>query len=130
MQQDLRTYFHENGIKFSEQKCLIYETILKTKGLFNAQDIYAKLCESIDRATVFRSLSQFVQKGLIKEISHTKKMRFFELANTNHAHFFCDICHIVECVDLPINIDLGANEIHEISLRGTCKNCSPKRKKT
>ncbi|MGP1561253.1 MAG: Fur family transcriptional regulator [Helicobacteraceae bacterium] len=128
--QNAKEIFKIAGIKYSEQKEKIYLAIAKTQGLFMASDLCCALEPAVNRATVFRVLNQFCAAGLLNEISHTKRTRYFELPRKNHAHFFCTRCNKIECVPVPDLSNLQSRRILEVSLRGICGACKENSSKT
>ncbi len=97
---------------------------------------YADLKEvhpETDKSTLYRNLSTFESAGLIHRVNdHTgiAKYAFGEAAShgKEHAHFVCDDCETVYCVEgtpapkLEVPSGFKAKDVETI-IRGTCANC-------
>jgi Fe2+ or Zn2+ uptake regulation protein len=89
----------------------------------------------IDRVTVYRILSLFKQRGIIREITSTGGVNFIEMAtqeNPVHPHFSCRSCGMLSCLE-PLTFSqshqlISANEDYsvdhiEINISGICSGC-------
>ncbi len=88
---------------------------------------------SVDPATIFRMMNNFLQKGIVKEIRIEKGKSSYELANKkDHHHLVCERCGRIEPV-LDNTIPQMEKEIgkkhgflvkrHQLEFFGICKNC-------
>jgi len=84
------------------------------------EDIKSKL--SMNKATFYRNIAIFEEKGLLNAFESNDKKRYFELKSKVHAHFICIICNKVECLE-DMNINLQGYEIHNIIVNGKCSQC-------
>jgi Fur family ferric uptake transcriptional regulator len=74
-----------------------------------------QMTEKIDRATIYRILSRFLEDGVVHEIIADDGKKYFALCedcevnhqhNHNHFHFRCLSCGSVECLDEEVNVNL------------------------
>ncbi|ANQ48958.1 transcriptional repressor [Flammeovirga yaeyamensis] len=92
-----------------------------------------------DRATIYRTLKTFINKGILHRVIDENNIVKFAMCNTNHCsehdhshdhvHFKCQECGDTECMDdLPIqSVTLPngykAKETNYLIL-GVCKDCN------
>jgi len=95
--------------------------------------------EGMDRATIFRNLTDLVAAGLVRRIDAGDHVWRFEVrrtaahAQSDHPHFTCVDCGSVSCLqDLTVQIVPVAGaaakakviRFDEVLLKGHCENCS------
>ncbi len=89
--------------------------------------------ESWDRVTIYRTLSEFSEKKILKLLISNDRISYFELVHLekSHGHFFCNECGKIECLNKnTFEIDLKFNNskylIHslEILVTGKCEVCN------
>ncbi|NJN78534.1 MAG: transcriptional repressor [Saprospiraceae bacterium] len=77
--------------------------------------IQEKVSENIDRATIYRILSRFLEDGVAHEIIGDDGKKYFALCEDceanhphqhNHFHFRCLDCGSVECLEEEVNVNL------------------------
>lgn len=94
----------------------------------------------IDRVTIYRILDCFVKHELIHKVSTEQAIQLFALTTEHekatphheHAHFICDSCEAIECIDLPETLPSKlalkqngyAISSVDITLHGTCQHCN------
>ena len=56
--------------------------------------------ENWDRVTIYRTLSEFAEKKIIRQLISNDRVSYFELIKdeSSHGHFVCDICGKIECL--------------------------------
>jgi len=121
----------------SARTCLL-DIILVSKTPLTANSLHEKLSEQVktDLATVYRALKVFTEKGLVRAINLDGDTVYYEKScehNPLHAHFYCEGCGDIECLD-PFGFDESASFIKmakdkdinsvELILRGRCQSCS------
>jgi|SRR5581483_10538455 len=89
-----------------------------------------------DRATVFRIMNMFAEKGLVKQISFNEGKFRYELANrAPHHHLICTSCGRIEdisnCNIAELEEDIAEKKgfsvkSHALEFYGICKNCQCK----
>lgn len=89
----------------------------------------------VDKATVFRSLNDMSDAGLVRRTEVGDHVWRFEAVDpkdkndTGHPHFLCVDCGMVTCLD-DVKLTAGSQrasrrvgEVTEILLRGHCNRC-------
>lgn len=131
------------GIKNTAKKAIILEKLKNSGVPINANELH-KICTAIlpvDIVTVYRTLQQFREKGIVQEFLGSDgvvKYEYSGLKSQPHPHFQCEKCHDVVCLG-----DLGfedaiyfanmaqKNRIRSINimLSGICESCQSIRSK-
>ncbi len=96
-QERLKNYLSQAGLKYTDQRWMIAQTILKTGGHREAQDIVDLVKKShpaIGAATVYRSIKVLCDAGLLEPSHHNVQGRvFYELPDDDHHdHIICMDC--------------------------------------
>lgn len=78
---------------------------------------------SMDKATFYRNITKFQEENLVSSFESNDKKRYFEIQKNPHAHFICNMCNKIECLDIPINLSLQNHTIETIVIKGKCANC-------
>lgn len=93
-----------------------------------AQEIHTELSE-IDLATIYRNLSLFVDRGLVRELWINKGESTYEINKDGHEHAICDDCGKIRHIPIPKNKikeiigelnDFDVRDI-EVIIKGRCK---------
>lgn len=116
----------------------ILELILDSKSPISANDLHKQLNQSsnIDLATVYRTLKMFDEKGIIRTIRVDGETAYYEKScehNPLHAHFHCEVCGTIECLD-PFGFDESSAFLRmargkqvssvELVIKGRCSRCA------
>ena len=119
-------------MNYSKQRELILDYINNCKSHPTADKIYnevKKEMPSISFSTVYRNLNQLVNQNKIKKISLDSKKYIYDNVKTNHAHFYCIKCGMLEDIDIKNKVKFNINyEIQSIELvvKGICNDCKEK----
>lgn len=123
--------------KLTDARSKILDLILMSKSPQTANDLHKKLSDdnSLDLATVYRALKVFNEKGLVRTIHIDGDTAYYEKSckhNPLHAHFHCESCGTVECLD-PFGFDESSAFIRmaegkeiskvELVIKGRCQEC-------
>lgn len=133
---EIKTILKNNSLSFTTPRLLILRLLGEEHGPFTADEIFKKLPNgSLDKASVYRSLTQFVEKELVSEIYLEKDVVHYELNDPSHHHhhIICRICHRVEIIhdcaieriELKLLKEGYTNIKHRLEVIGTCLQCSP-----
>ena len=124
-------------ISKTPQRLAVLNILLKSTTPLNVSCVRELLTgkNRIDRVTVYRILSLFKQRGIIREITSTGGVNFIEMAtqeNPVHPHFSCRICGMLSCLE-PLTFSqshqlISAKEDYsvdhiEINISGICSGC-------
>lgn len=127
----------ENGINKTRGKIKILQEISRSKRPLSVTEIHSMLDESCDVSTIFRTITQFKEKNLIREVNLDEGFFRYEMSsgeenNHHHHHVRCrkcgDIRNIEKC-DLEVFekaiTKLGFSEMeHRLEFTGLCSKCS------
>jgi Fur family ferric uptake transcriptional regulator len=135
----LKKVIKDKGLKYTNQREIIFETILDSKEHLNADELNALIIknypdEKIGIATIYRALAFLEDSNLISSIALDKDGKKFE-PNTkkHHDHLICIKCNkIIEFLDEEIEQkqEQIAKEHnfrlinHTMYLYGICHRCN------
>ncbi|MBT5856267.1 transcriptional repressor [bacterium] len=133
-------YLKDNDSRYTTQKRAIVEKISKKKNHFEVDSFLAEMNkgnERFSRATVYRTLKQLLDAGLLQKITAKDGRVYYEqnFGESHHDHLICNNCgKIIEIKDDKIgaifnnycdtlNFDMEYRSVH---IYGTCKQCQKK----
>ena len=130
--------FKAMGVRMTPQRLEIL-TILETCNEHPAaEDVYEKVRErfpSISFDTVYRTLSLFESRGLIKKVHHLADKTRYDTNMRHHHHFVCVRCKKIidftwegiDKIPAPEKVqEWGKVEDRYVELRGICQDCLKK----
>jgi Fur family ferric uptake transcriptional regulator len=130
----LATQIRNCGARATPARIRVLQLLQAAPGAMTHHDVESALGETmLDRVTLYRVLDWLVEAGLAhKNTDSSRVFRFSSAAageHTAHAHFSCETCGRVFCLDaappkppaLPDGFSLSRMEI---DLRGRCANCA------
>ena len=121
MNERITMLFEQYAIKCTPARLSILAVLQSAPHPFNYEQIKDAMSQKMDKATFYRNIALFEEKGMVHKFEADDRKWYFELGRHVHAHFICDKCHHISCVD----VDLGPVEgdVKSIVLKGTCKEC-------
>lgn len=129
------SYRYNFEVNIIMKKEIIFNILKNSDHSMTANEIYNKISENIDinLSTVYRTLNNFVKKGLLNKSIHQDKMTYFELTDISHKHYIvCDNCNTnyitqmceIERIAKKINKETGFNiTSHVLEFHGICSKC-------
>jgi Fur family transcriptional regulator, ferric uptake regulator len=125
------------GISKTSQRQAVLDILLKATTPLSVNTIRQSLKTkaSIDKVTVYRILTLFRQRGIIREIASAGGANYFEMAtlgNPLHPHFSCRNCGAFTCLaplpfaqapELILSKDDYSIDHIEINISGLCACC-------
>ncbi len=93
--QRLQDLLRQSALKVTSARVAVLDFLSKAKYPQDAEEIYAYFQsrnEKIDRATVYRILDVFLEKGLIQKVEFGEGRSRFELRRNDHHHLICEKC--------------------------------------
>lgn len=132
---NFRQLLHQSELKVTPARLAVLEYLKQVGSPLGADSIYDHLRlehDEADRATIYRILDTFVQKGLIKRINFGEGKYRYELAGDDHHHLVCESCGKIE--DIPdCDIQQWEEKIrarrnflikrHSLEFFGVCQSC-------
>jgi len=130
-------YLNKNGMRITKGRLTVFETVMNTHGHFTPEEIL-KICQknktTVSRATIYRSINELLESGVIRLTAFGKKHQNFEhlYDEAPHHHARC-----VRCSDIIEFKDLGEDKVyqkvllergfkvlgHEMHFYGICQKC-------
>jgi Fur family ferric uptake transcriptional regulator len=125
------------GISKTSQRLAVLDILLKATTPLSVNTIRKTLetKANIDKVTVYRILTLFRQRGIIREIASAGGANYFEIAtleNPLHPHFSCRNCGAFTCLaplpftqapELILSKDDYSIDHIEINISGLCACC-------
>ena len=135
--KDTLLILQKAGISKTSQRLAVLDILFKAKTPLSVNAIRQTLETeaNIDKVTVYRILSLFRQRGIIREIASAGGANYFEMAtleNPLHPHFSCRNCGAFTCLaplsftqapELILPKDDYSIDHIEINISGLCACC-------
>ncbi len=77
-----RRYLHGEKLKFTPERAIILDAVLRNKGLFEPEGLAAELRgreQRVSRATVYRTLAHLQDAGILKQVFFDNKQSYYEV---------------------------------------------------
>ena len=77
-----RRYLHAQKLKFTPERAMILDAVLRQKGLFEAEKLVTDLKQlghRVSRATAYRTLSHLQDAGILKQVFFDNKQSYYEV---------------------------------------------------
>jgi len=77
-----RRYLHGQNLKFTPERAMILDAVLRKSGLFEAEQIANELrkqAHRIGRATVYRTMGHLQDAGVVKQVFFDNKQSYYEV---------------------------------------------------
>ena len=77
-----RRYLHEQKLKFTPERAMILDAVLRQTGLFEAERLVSDLKDlghRVSRATAYRTLSHLQDAGILKQVFFDNKQSYYEV---------------------------------------------------
>jgi Fur family ferric uptake transcriptional regulator len=135
--KDTLLILQKAGISKTSQRLAVLDILFKATAPLSVNAIRQTLeiKANIDKVTVYRILSLFRQRGIIREIASAGGANYFEMAtweNPLHPHFSCSNCGALTCLaplsftqapELILPKDDYSIDHIEINISGLCACC-------
>jgi Fe2+ or Zn2+ uptake regulation protein len=99
---DAVTTLRRHGIPVTGQRKKILAEIHSLDGIFTAASLKESVpLDGIDEATIFRTLSLFLEQRIIRSVGTSERGQLFEKNcehNPSHGHFRCTVCGTWLCL--------------------------------
>ena len=132
--QDFEKILHNAKLKNTNPRLAVLEALSEIKHPETAQEIHKRL-KKVDLVTLYRTLTSFEEKQLVKRIDLHKEAIYYELNTDHHHHIVCIKCNAIEdfensqiekaLVKIVKNSFKFKNvEKHSLELFGVCNTCT------
>lgn len=126
----------QHGVRPTAVRLMVYRAVAAMHDTFSMADVEMAL-DTVDKSTVFRTLSLFAAHHLLHEIEDGSGSRKYCLCHNDHVcsigelhcHFYCESCHKTFCMDdesVPVVMapeGFVVKGIHYL-LKGVCADCA------
>ena len=135
MQKEQDIILKENGFKVTQTRILILKAFSVGCNPVNAEDIFKSLKKSkINLVTIYRTLTSFEEKGILKRIDLHKDSAYYELNDHHHHHIICTGCGLIESLGDCNEEGLSKSALkkstkfkiisqHSLEFFGVCRKC-------
>lgn len=119
----IETRLNAHHIKPTNARCAILEVLEDASSPLNYEQIKLQMSLSMDKATFYRNMARFEESGMVSKFESDDRKWYYELGGMEHAHFICESCHEISCMDIPVPSQAQGNKVTSVILKGTCKTC-------
>src|SRR5688500_9932555 len=84
-----RRYLHEQKLKFTPERAMMLDAVLRKEGLFEPEqlvDDLKRLGHRVSRATVYRTLAHLQDAGILKQIFFDNRQSYYEVIAGRQAY--------------------------------------------
>lgn len=84
-----RRYLHGRKLKFTPERAMMLDAVLRKTGLFEAEQLVEdlkKLGHAVSRATVYRTLSHLQDAGILRQVFFDNKQSYYEVVVGGQPH--------------------------------------------
>ncbi|MDD3775595.1 MAG: transcriptional repressor [Sulfurovaceae bacterium] len=118
---NIENLLHDKHLKFTTARKELLDIFSNSQKPVCYEDIRDDI--SMDKATFYRNMSTFEEKGIVNSFESNAKKRYYELQSALHSHFVCTVCGNIECLDIVLDTSLIGHEIDNIVIHGRCEKC-------
>lgn len=111
----------KSNLKVTDTRCLILEVLLENNSPISYEQIKERL--SLDKATFYRNMITFEEKGLINKFESKDRVSYYEIGTSSHAHFVCEKCHEIVCFKTSVPFEMEGCYVTSMTLKGYCSLC-------
>lgn len=131
----LKELFAAHGLKFTNQRYLVYRTMVEARDHPSAETVWRRVrgeAPAISLDTVYRTLAAFEARGLVARVPGAGDEGRFDGDATPHHHLVCLSCGAIEdfsmpgagLADLPAEVSAwGRIRDAQVLVRGVCRHC-------
>jgi len=112
----------DKKIKLTNARKEILEIFFHAKRPLAFEDVKDKI--NMDKATFYRNISKFENESIIKSFESNDKKKYYEIQQKKHAHFICNVCKGIDCIDNHTDISLSGYIIEDTIFKGICQKCN------
>jgi Fur family ferric uptake transcriptional regulator len=118
----IKNIIEEKNLKLTTARKELLEIFSSEKRPISFEDIKDKI--KMDKATFYRNVLKFESESILNSFESNDKKRYYEIQDFPHAHFICNSCNTIECLENMQAVNLPGYKVVDIILKGICKNCN------
>ncbi len=124
MNEKIISILNSANLKITDARCALLGVLLENKTPQNYEQIKKQLPFSMDKTTFYRNMQTFEKKEIINKFESKDRVWHYEIGADTHAHFMCEVCSKIECLELEIPQSLKTYKVSTVTLKGKCKDCA------
>jgi Fur family ferric uptake transcriptional regulator len=117
----IENIIEEKKLKLTSARKELLEILNEEKKPISFEDVKNRI--SMDKATFYRNASKFEEEAIVNSFESNDKKRYYELQESPHAHFICNVCNTIECLKNIEPVKLEGYKIVDMIFKGICKSC-------
>src|SRR3954454_17332592 len=106
-----RRYLHAEKLKFTPERAMMLDAVLRKTGLFEAEqlvDDLKQLGHRVSRATVYRTLNHLQDAGILKQVFFDNKQSYYEVIAGRQAYDY------LICVETGRVIEFSSEKLKKL----------------
>jgi Fur family ferric uptake transcriptional regulator len=106
-----RRYLHGRKLKFTPERAVILDAVLRRESLFEAEELTAgvkQLGQRVSRATVYRTLAHLQDAGILKQVFFDNKQSYYEVVAGRQTHDY------LICVETGRVIEFDSEKLRQL----------------
>lgn len=136
---NIRALLNRHALRLTESREEILLLFMEQGSALSQPEI-EKSVQTCDRVTIYRTLSTYLEKGIIHKVLDDSGLMKYALCSTedcnqkhyhthDHVHFKCKLCGDTTCIEevlvAPFSLPQGfiVQEVN-VLLQGTCSKCN------
>jgi Fur family ferric uptake transcriptional regulator len=118
----IKEIIEEKNLKLTSARRELLEVLHKEGKPVSFEDIKDKI--HMDKATFYRNASKFEHESILNSFESNDKKRYYEIQESEHAHFICNVCSSVECIKNIEPVIIKGYVVEDMIFKGICKKCN------
>src|SRR5438270_3753762 len=106
-----RRYLHQTKLKFTPERAMILDAVLRKEGLFEPEQLIEelkRLGHKVSRATIYRTLSHLQDAGILKQVFFDNRQSYYEVIAGRQTHDY------LICVATGKVIEFDSEKLREL----------------
>ena len=106
-----RRYLHGRKLKFTPERAVILDAVLRKVGLFEAESVATDVKQAgprVSRATVYRTLTHLQDAGILKQVLFGNKQSYYEVLAGRQGHDY------LICVETGKVIEFDSERLRQL----------------
>ncbi len=130
MNDSISLLLQQHDIRPTAVRILVWRTLAQLDYAFAIADLEG-LLPTVDRSTLFRSLTLFVEKKLLHTLDDGSGQQKYCIYQNRHVHLSCTVCGRTVCLeteDIPLVKIPEGFEVQHVTyiIQGICAGCAHK----
>ena len=118
---EIEKIIQEKNLKLTTARKEILEIFFNDPKPLAYEDIKDKI--NMDKATFYRNIAKFEDESIVHSFESNDRKRYYEIQSSPHAHFICNHCNSIQCLQDVINLEIKNHTVQDILIKGICEKC-------